>query len=196
MMKTMSVICAAAALMIGGPVHAANLIGKTLTVEFYSPNLDWISSSFVYTVGVSDDMFLIEGLAGRITENSFVLDAYVPMNFLSSEFTGVRIFDADHALDPFVSVVLSGASTHPYIAAFDPGRITVDADNIYINLQDFGIRGGRNLVFDIETAGNVVASEAPPAVPEPSAWAMMLTGFGLIGGAMRRRSVKAHRLAA
>jgi len=25
------------------------------------------------------------------------------------------------------------------------------------------------------------------AVPEPAAWAMMLAGFGLVGGAMRRR---------
>ena len=28
------------------------------------------------------------------------------------------------------------------------------------------------------------------AVPEPATWAMMLVGFGLIGGAMRRRSFK------
>lgn len=27
----------------------------------------------------------------------------------------------------------------------------------------------------------------PPAVPEPSTWAMMIGGFGLVGGAMRRR---------
>lgn len=28
---------------------------------------------------------------------------------------------------------------------------------------------------------------APPSVPEPSAWAMMLAGMILVGGAMRRR---------
>nr|WP_084192404.1 PEPxxWA-CTERM sorting domain-containing protein [Parasphingorhabdus marina] len=26
-----------------------------------------------------------------------------------------------------------------------------------------------------------------PAVPEPATWAMMIGGFGLVGGAMRRR---------
>lgn len=26
-----------------------------------------------------------------------------------------------------------------------------------------------------------------PGVPEPTTWAMMLTGFGLLGGALRRR---------
>ena len=34
-----------------------------------------------------------------------------------------------------------------------------------------------------------MAANAPPAaVPEPASWAMMLAGFGLIGGAFRRRS--------
>jgi len=28
------------------------------------------------------------------------------------------------------------------------------------------------------------------AVPEPATWAMMIAGFGLVGGAMRRRSTK------
>ncbi|MBY0520051.1 MAG: PEPxxWA-CTERM sorting domain-containing protein, partial [Sphingomonas sp.] len=29
-----------------------------------------------------------------------------------------------------------------------------------------------------------------PAVPEPATWAMMIGGFGIVGGAMRRRSAK------
>ncbi len=35
---------------------------------------------------------------------------------------------------------------------------------------------------------NVVVSSA--VVPEPASWALMLTGFGLVGAAMRRRSAK------
>ena len=38
-----------------------------------------------------------------------------------------------------------------------------------------------NLRFGALTAG---------AVPEPATWAMMIAGFGLVGGAMRRRSTK------
>lgn len=29
-----------------------------------------------------------------------------------------------------------------------------------------------------------------PSVPEPATWAMMIAGFGMVGGALRRRSVK------
>jgi len=42
-------------------------------------------------------------------------------------------------------------------------------------------------VFDDFTFGSVTVGGA---VPEPASWAMMIGGIGLIGGAMRRRSVK------
>jgi hypothetical protein len=34
------------------------------------------------------------------------------------------------------------------------------------------------------------ASTAPPGVPEPQSWAMMIVGFGMIGGLMRRQQVQ------
>jgi type IV pilus assembly protein PilY1 len=37
--------------------------------------------------------------------------------------------------------------------------------------------------------GEVVVPPTTGAVPEPASWAMMIAGFGLVGGAMRRRSV-------
>lgn len=33
----------------------------------------------------------------------------------------------------------------------------------------------------------LVADPVTPSVPEPATWAMMIVGFGLVGGAMRRR---------
>lgn len=35
----------------------------------------------------------------------------------------------------------------------------------------------------------VAAVDSPSDVPEPASWAMMIAGFGLVGGAMRRRPV-------
>jgi hypothetical protein len=49
-----------------------------------------------------------------------------------------------------------------------------------------GVPGGSNTpVFSL---GQVTV----PAVPEPAAWAMMLGGFGLLGGMARRRSRASH----
>jgi hypothetical protein len=36
---------------------------------------------------------------------------------------------------------------------------------------------------------NAVLDNTPAVVPEPASWAMLLAGFGMVGGAMRRRSV-------
>jgi hypothetical protein len=37
---------------------------------------------------------------------------------------------------------------------------------------------------------NGTVSAVTPAVPEPASWALMIVGVGLVGGAMRRRSVR------
>ena len=47
------------------------------------------------------------------------------------------------------------------------------------------------IAFDDITFG----SATPGTAPEPATWAMALIGFGLIGGALRRRGVRTHRLA-
>jgi hypothetical protein len=46
---------------------------------------------------------------------------------------------------------------------------------------------GASIVFDNLSKGSAVVA----AVPEPASWAMMIAGFGLVGGAMRRRASKA-----
>ncbi len=59
--------------------------------------------------------------------------------------------------------------------------------------QVFGIRW-----FDTDSSGSddgmgvddltmTLTTAAPAAVPEPASWALMLGGFGLVGGALRRR---------
>lgn len=47
---------------------------------------------------------------------------------------------------------------------------------------------GTTLIFGIDQLNFTPA--AAGAVPEPASWAMMIGGFGLVGGAMRRRSAR------
>jgi PEP-CTERM motif len=45
--------------------------------------------------------------------------------------------------------------------------------------------------FETVAGQSITATTALPAVPEPGTWLLMLTGFGLVGAAMRRRTSSA-----
>ncbi|MBU0554778.1 MAG: PEPxxWA-CTERM sorting domain-containing protein [Alphaproteobacteria bacterium] len=54
-----------------------------------------------------------------------------------------------------------------------------------------------DLTNDLSIRSFAVFSSASPvaaAVPEPGTWALMILGFGAVGGSMRRRSAKASRM--
>lgn len=70
-----------------------------------------------------------------------------------------------------------------------------NANYVSVNLRgleapdSFNIMGDRiNINFRASSPGDYIrVLTAASAVPEPSTWAMMIGGFGLVGGAMRRR---------
>jgi len=62
--------------------------------------------------------------------------------------------------------------------------IASDAQDIY------GLRFGGNYILVTGTADGV-----PNAVPEPATWAMLILGFGLVGGVLRRRQTMHVRFA-
>lgn len=55
--------------------------------------------------------------------------------------------------------------------------------------QSFGYSVAGGATYGIDRLGRVTLGDAG-AVPEPATWAMMIGGFGLVGGAMRRRATK------
>lgn len=64
---------------------------------------------------------------------------------------------------------------------------------VLTNITQLSIRADVANGRDAARLDNVVLT-ASAAVPEPATWAMMITGFGLSGAIMRRRSVRAMRL--
>jgi hypothetical protein len=70
-----------------------------------------------------------------------------------------------------------GAQFCPFSAA------GVNFDGVGRSISFAGV--ANQIVFDDVTFGSAVPGT--PAVPEPASWAMMIAGFGLVGGAMRRR---------
>ena len=76
--------------------------------------------------------------------------------------------------------------------AYLPGQtFPTTGGNVRVNLsQSFGYAVAGGATYGPNRLGVVTIGGAVDAVPEPATWAMMIGGFGLIGGAMRRRSTK------
>jgi PEP-CTERM motif len=56
------------------------------------------------------------------------------------------------------------------------------------NLTNVNVRGALATgAFGDFSIDNILVNATTPAVPEPATWGMMLAGFGIVGGAMRRR---------
>ena len=63
---------------------------------------------------------------------------------------------------------------------------------------EFDTIGASSAKFAIPPTSMTTPNDALPAVlgvPEPASWALMIGGFGMVGGAMRRRSRKVLRAA-
>ena len=65
---------------------------------------------------------------------------------------------------------------------------TGGASNLWLIAADITNADHKIDGFKLEKLGVTYTPVVTPAVPEPGSWAMMIAGFGLVGGAMRRRS--------
>jgi len=81
---------------------------------------------------------------------------------------------------PFCSGLLG--ILNPYICDSTPGLVT-GLDLSYFDAIGYNF----NVDFDATNAAFFTTADAYRAVPEPGVWALMLMGFGLLGGALRRR---------
>lgn len=102
-------------------------------------------------------------------------------------------------------ISLTVSSSYPF-SPTAPGNI--DFTSVQFNGHNFtlkdsgqyefrtynGIAGGTNVITVNGTSTGLASYTGSitvaPGVPEPASWALMITGFGLVGGAMRRGSTK------
>jgi hypothetical protein len=146
-------------------------------------------------------------VSGRTSDSGFYVD---PSNHLAVYPTSGS--DVGFASGEFRNVVLtvSGSTVAAYI---DGGEsfsttnnvLTIGGDDL-VFFADNVFSGGQGewssgsiaalRVYDGVLSAEEIATlngdpfvdPEVPAVPEPASWAMMIAGFGLVGGAMRRRS--------
>ncbi len=122
---------------------------------------------------------------------------------------GSRLNDAFYLLNPVATdggYYQLGFDTQP-LTGFQPGRAIYNfveggrpafsADNIYTFVLNTGAAAPTRLYFGVtdgiysDNGGsfNLEITQLG-AVPEPATWAMLILGFGVIGGAMRQRRVR------
>jgi hypothetical protein len=103
---------------------------------------------------------------------------------IGDSFAFNSVFAAAANTEQMVEIQLSGSTAGfgggPYTATIDP-LITIDANSV--------AQG-----YSLELSPNVTQDSVAPSVPEPSTWAMLLTGFAALGFAYRaqRRGATAH----
>jgi hypothetical protein len=114
----------------------------------------------------------------------------------------VFTFSASDAL----TFINSQANASAYFCNPNPGRTTQNCGEPYAFLNFFGRNGttfDRIQFFQDPAAGGYesdnhtvgvwssITGDPLGGVPEPSSWAMLIAGFGLVGASMRRRRVAA-----
>ncbi len=143
------------------------------------------------------DFIMIEGSSGVYGNPSVTCTTTAPCNFtsifsfatpvgfklvsasISSVITGGN---ADTNID-FTSVTLNGVNFSVLSSGVQEFRNILDQNMLSGGVNTIAVNGksGGNAAF----SGNLSFAAG---VPEPAVWAMMILGFGLVGGAMRHRN--------
>lgn len=173
-------------LVVGSPVNFSVTYDPDRLVDvsqtFY--NIDAITGMPVaipglYTASLSDD----PDAAFTLTAGSHSFTKFDTINY------GQNLLGAgDIPLAVFQNSTFVGVA---FEAIADDGFI-IDTDPIAVALHYFPTYGvGGDVNSNNPDWGFLISTDLPPlvvAVPEPASWAMMIAGFGMIGGALRRRS--------
>lgn len=168
----MKLLLAATALasvaMFASPVSAQIALGDTIQLDYLFSDASSVyqTSSTTFT-GAGTTLPIIYTGTATFDSNLITLVQNDAWSYTGAPFNGVRITDLSN------SSAFSGWNVLP---------------STTMTGFSFGTSGGSLLVNwqGVQTfAGATVAIGG--AVPEPTSWAMMLGGFGLVGGAMRSR---------
>lgn len=171
----------AAALLAGTPAQAS-LIGDAVTIKRVQGG-STIFKTVNATVGAgaeySDNFFSID-----VTENELVFDV-ISGNFSIGDivytFDGLDFDDkpgTPNIVESFSATQIFG----PGVTPITQNRVTI-APSGRLTMSFAGTTGGSNGLVRIR-----LGAPTPVAVPEPSAWAMLIGGFGLLGATARRRT--------
>lgn len=153
-----------------------------------SPGPGDLTSRASFGFGAGDKIRLTFDLGGSQRSQAFD-DFTAFFNFVAPVDVidyGANFFGADTILNPGLTAGSSVMGTGINVAGNNPfstRSIFFTAGSAGSLKFGFGTSSGDNVGPLLDNVSLSIA-----AVPEPATWAMMLGGFGLVGGAMRRRT--------
>jgi hypothetical protein len=169
-----------ALLALAGLSNATLLDGKTLRFQYFGPDLA-SPVSLVYNgdVVVGPGVELVDP-TGSVDASVDFSDTQIKLSFIDSgvedsgTFVGVRLRDVLGQIDPFTSLSVNPSST---ALGFAQSRLSLNENNLFLNLAGFSYTEGTQLLLDINAA----------PIPEPETYALMLAGLAVLGATVRRR---------
>ena len=202
MRHSLLVAAAALALAFGTSAHAANTavdpVGDLLSTYTGPPDLDLDVATFsvdydtvgaafhlgatlagnidatrpgLYVIGVNTGTGIVRPFANVGAPNVIFNQAFVVRKDGTTTLAGVNALISGNSFSLIVPLASITAST-----GFDPAHYG-------FNLWPRIALGGTNAqIADFAPDNSTIAS-----VPEPGAWALMIAGFGMVGGLLRRR---------
>lgn len=153
--------------------HAQELFeGKTVGYQYLFPNIGTVYAGNSTSFAVGDGVELA-GLYGPdshatvdVSDTNILIDYYSSANWSNdATFNGFRIYDINGTLPDFTSVTINPTTNMP---GLDAGRISFDANNIWVNWQGL-----------IATSNTVVSLDVS-TVPEPGSATLIILGLGAL----------------
>ncbi len=196
-MKTL-LLASAFAIVSASPSVAAIMTFDNLPGEFASPFLTHTENGFTFTrtAGYATKASIGDPSAPAVVSygynavfdltaagNSFVFDGFglfVQSNF----FTLYDVVGRRGGAEIFSYSANQGGTSSRFI--LQGSQSTALVDRVTMTFNNYGQAQGASTVDNISSR-IVVGAPGPMAVPEPATWAMMIVGFGIVGGTMRRR---------
>lgn len=166
-------LATAAALTLAGQANAATLLGDTIHAYYIYPTVNNVLNDLGTFAASGGGHIYVESYQVTGTQVIITADAGGTGWGGGVSFNGLKF--VDETQNPgIVGLVLNAASTANGVSQ---SNASFTSNSMSFNFQGQSWGGGQTAIFDIQFAN--------AGVPEPASWAMMLAGFGLLGGALR-----------
>jgi len=160
-------VCAAATAFLT-PAQADLAVGQTVEVTYLYPDTGTIFSAPQDVIGPAGTILDFAGFADvTLSDTNILITTDRDAGVNNVAFDGFRFVDLNGNITNFTNVTLDGATNY---AGFDPSRVTVAANTIFVNVEDLAGLKGQIISLDIGGTSDV---------PEPSYWVAL--GIGLLG---------------